>query len=85
MPPPYHKRSPAGDVVNPEVEGVIESFELAFKMQMEMPDVLDLSKESAATKALYASVMAAAAGVDAAVAEAGVGLTAAPTTSAASA
>lgn len=41
------------DVVNPEVEGVIESYELAFKMQMQMPGVLDLSGESAATKALY--------------------------------
>ncbi len=43
----------ARDVVNPEVEGVIESYELAFKMQMEMPGVLDLSGETAATKALY--------------------------------
>jgi hypothetical protein len=43
----------ARDVVNPEVEGVIESYELAFKMQMQMPGVLDLSGESAATKALY--------------------------------
>ncbi len=43
----------ARDVANPEVEGVIESFELAFKMQMQMPDVLDLSGESTATKALY--------------------------------
>ena len=41
------------DVVNPEVEGVIESYELAFKMQMQMPGVLDLSGESAAIKALY--------------------------------
>lgn len=43
----------ARDVVNPEVEGVIESFELAFKMQREMPGVLDLSRETAATKSLY--------------------------------
>lgn len=43
----------ARDGVNPDVEGVIESFELAFKMQMDMPEVLDLSKESAATKELY--------------------------------
>lgn len=43
----------ARDVVNPEVEGVIESYELAFKMQMQMPGALDLSGESAATKALY--------------------------------
>ncbi len=39
--------------VNPEVEGVIESYELAFRMQAEVPKVLDLDGESAATKALY--------------------------------
>lgn len=43
----------ARDRVNPDVEGVIESFELAFKMQTEMPAAMDLSKESAATKKLY--------------------------------
>ena len=41
------------DRVNPEVEGVIESYELAFRMQSQMPQVMDLSKESAATKQLY--------------------------------
>ncbi len=43
------KRDGASD----EVEGVIESYELAFRMQGEVPHVLDLSKETAATKALY--------------------------------
>jgi hypothetical protein len=43
----------ARDKVNPDVEGVIESFELAFKMQTQMPGVLDLSKETEATKKLY--------------------------------
>ncbi len=43
----------ARDVVNPEVEGVIASYELAFRMQMQMPGVLDISGETAATKALY--------------------------------
>ena len=38
---------------NPDVDGVIESYELAFRMQSEMPAVLDLSKESEATKKLY--------------------------------
>jgi hypothetical protein len=38
---------------NPEVEGVIESYELAFRMQAEVPKVLDLDGESAATRALY--------------------------------
>ena len=38
---------------NPEVEGVIESYELAFRMQGELPKVMDLSKESAQTLAMY--------------------------------
>ncbi len=38
---------------NPEIEGVIQSYELAYKMQAEMPKVMDLSKESDATKRLY--------------------------------
>jgi hypothetical protein len=38
---------------DPEVEGAIQSYELAFRMQAEVPKVMDLSKESAATKALY--------------------------------
>jgi uncharacterized protein (DUF1501 family) len=36
-----------------EVEGLIQSFELAFRMQAEAPDVLDLSKETKATQDLY--------------------------------
>jgi hypothetical protein len=43
------KRTP-GDS---ELEAVINSYELAWRMQMNAPDVLDLSKESAATQALY--------------------------------
>ena len=35
------------------VEGAIESFELAFRMQKDMPKVMDLSSETEATKALY--------------------------------
>jgi hypothetical protein len=38
---------------DPDVEGVIQSYELAYKMQAEMPQVMDLSKESAATLQLY--------------------------------
>ena len=38
---------------NPEVEGVIESYELAFRMQSELPGVMDFSKESPATLAMY--------------------------------
>ncbi len=36
-----------------ELEAVINSYELAWRMQMHAPDVLDLSKESAETQALY--------------------------------
>jgi len=43
----------ARDRFNPEVEGVIQSYELAFKMQSQMPQVMDISKESAATQKLY--------------------------------
>ena len=35
------------------LEGRIESFELAFRMQAEAPDLQDLSKESEATRKLY--------------------------------
>jgi len=38
---------------DPQVEGLIESFELAYKMQGEMPVVMDLNQESEATKHLY--------------------------------
>ncbi len=38
---------------DPQVEGLIESFELAYKMQGEMPVVMDLNKETEATKKLY--------------------------------
>jgi len=41
------------DEVNPGVEGVIESYELAFRMQAELPKLLDLSAESKETQALY--------------------------------
>ncbi|MCS7014732.1 MAG: DUF1501 domain-containing protein [Gemmatales bacterium] len=36
-----------------EVEGVIQSYELAFRMQRIAPEILDLSRESAATRKLY--------------------------------
>lgn len=35
------------------LEGMIESFELAFRMQAEVPDLLDIRQESEATRALY--------------------------------
>jgi hypothetical protein len=41
------------EVVSPEIDGVIESYELAFRMQGKIPEVLDLSKETEATRRLY--------------------------------
>ncbi len=38
---------------NPEIEGLISSYELAFRMQGELPKLMDLSKETAATLKLY--------------------------------
>jgi hypothetical protein len=38
---------------DPELEARIQSFELAFRMQTVAPEAFDLSKETAATKALY--------------------------------
>ncbi len=37
------------DIYHPEIEGAIESFELAFRMQDEVPELLDLSSESNTT------------------------------------
>jgi hypothetical protein len=41
------------DDQNPQVEGVIQSYELAFRMQTEVPRVMDFSKESRATLEKY--------------------------------
>ncbi|NND97069.1 MAG: DUF1501 domain-containing protein [Pirellulaceae bacterium] len=41
------------DQNNPGVEGIIESYELAFRMQGAMPELMDTSKESATTLAMY--------------------------------
>jgi len=43
----------AKEIHQPEVEGVIESYELAFRMQSEIPTLLDIGSESQATKNLY--------------------------------
>jgi hypothetical protein len=48
-----NRRTLERDRVNPGVEGLIESYELAFRMQGELPNVMDLGKESDATKKLY--------------------------------
>lgn len=41
------------DKVNPIIEGAIENFELAFRMQDAVPRVMDVSEESDATQKLY--------------------------------
>lgn len=41
------------DVYQPEVEGVIESYELAFRMQSVVPELMDLSGETSKTLAMY--------------------------------
>ncbi len=41
------------DVVHPEIEGAIESFELAFRMQDEVPTVLDMQSEPESMLKLY--------------------------------
>ena len=38
---------------HPGVEGIIESYELAFRMQDAMPELMDVSKESSDTLAMY--------------------------------
>lgn len=41
------------DRANPEVEGIIESFELAFRMQNELPKVMDISDEPSRVREMY--------------------------------
>lgn len=41
------------EVFQPQIEGAIESFELAFRMQSEVPDVLDLRDEPESVLKLY--------------------------------
>jgi hypothetical protein len=41
------------DEVNPVIEGIIESYELAFRMQDAVPRLMDWSNESKATQKLY--------------------------------
>lgn len=41
------------DKVNPELEGLIESYELAFRMEGAVPGVMDLSSESKSTLEAY--------------------------------
>ena len=41
------------DGVNPELEGLIESYELAFRMEGAVPAVMDISNETEATREAY--------------------------------
>ncbi len=41
------------DQMHPELEGVIQSYELAFRMQTAVPELVDFSRESAQTLELY--------------------------------
>ncbi len=48
-----NRRKSAASEADPELEARIQSFELAFRMQAEAPEVFDISRESAATQKLY--------------------------------
>ena len=48
-----NRRLLARDEANPEIEGLIESAELAFRMQSAVPEALNLAEETQATQRLY--------------------------------
>tara|TARA_Y100001934_G_scaffold273049_1_gene362533 strand:- start:1189 stop:2646 length:1458 start_codon:yes stop_codon:yes gene_type:complete len=48
-----HERNPANPAINEALEARIQSFELAFRMQTEAPEVTDLSGETELTRKLY--------------------------------
>lgn len=48
-----NQRRKAESPLEPDVDGVIESYEMAFRMQDAMPDLMDVSKESQATQQMY--------------------------------
>ncbi len=48
-----NKQKKSRDKVNPEVDGVIESYELAFKMQADMPKVLNIDSEPQTIQRMY--------------------------------
>jgi len=49
----YNQSAAARSPQDSRIEGVIQSYELAFRMQMTLPEVMDLSKETASTQAKY--------------------------------
>lgn len=48
-----NERKLAREAVHPQIEGAIEAFELAFRMQSEVPEVLDLRDEAESVLKLY--------------------------------
>ena len=48
-----NRKKLAKDVHQPQVEGIIQSYELAFRMQSTMPELVDISNESTKTKEMY--------------------------------
>jgi len=48
-----HRQRLERDKVNPGLEGVIESYELAFRMESVLPRLMDLSQETQATRKAY--------------------------------
>ena len=46
-------RRTSDQTADPKIEGMIQAYELAFRMQSEMPRVMDLSQETKETLALY--------------------------------
>lgn len=48
-----NKKKLQQDQINSRLEGVIESYELAFKMQISVPGVMDINNESPETLAMY--------------------------------
>lgn len=48
-----NERKLAREAVHPQIEGAIEAFELAFRMQSEVPEVLDLRGEAESVLKLY--------------------------------
>jgi len=49
----HNRKKLARDQYHPEIEGAIESFELAFRMQAEIPDLLSIKSESKSTLEMY--------------------------------
>ena len=49
----FNRHAAAQNPENSQIESVIQSYELAFRMQTELPTVMDFAGESAATRKLY--------------------------------